>query len=184
MKRRTVVAWSTWAVEWLLPRQLVDELVGDIVEEFELRRRSAPGSANTLWALSQLTRSLGPVTWTSVRRESWLVTIGAGIGSFVVVNFVEAAADALILPPLAAHAQLQAGVGLLLGLGAMALGGYLAARVRSAAPIVLSVMIFITVAVLMGMGVGSVPLWYQLGFLIFGPLASLKGGTLFSNKTA
>jgi hypothetical protein len=120
----------------------------------------------------------------SVRREGWLVTIGTAVGCFVVVNFVDAAADALILPLLAVDAQLQAGVGLLLGLAAMALGGYLAARIRSAAPIVLSVMIFITVAVLMRMGVGSVPLWYQLGFLILGPLASLKGGTLFSNKTA
>jgi hypothetical protein len=179
-----VVAWITWAVEWLLPRQLVDEVVGDVVEEYELRRRSAPESADVLWVLSQFCRSLAPVICLSVRREGWLVTIGAGVGCFVVVNFVEAAADALILPLLAVHAQLQAGVGLLLGLGAMTLGGYLAARIRSAAPIVLSVMIFITVAVLMRMGVGNVPMWYQLGFLILGPLASLKGGTLFSNKTA
>jgi hypothetical protein len=184
LKRRTLVTLSTWAVEWLLPRPLVDEVVGDVVEEFELRCRSSAGSASERWVVSQICRSLAPVIWMSMRREGWLVTVGAGVGCFIVVTFVEAAADALILPTLAAHAQLQAGVGLLLGLSAMALGGYLAARIRSAAPIVLSVMIFTTVAVLMRMGAGSVPLWYQLGFLIVGPLASLKGGTLFSNKIA
>ena len=36
-----------------------------------------------------------------------------------------------------------------------------------------------TVIVLM-MTVGeTAPLWYQVGFLVFGPLASLAGGTLY-----
>jgi hypothetical protein len=184
VKGRAAVAWTTWAVEWLLPRQLVDEVVGDVVEEFELRCRSAPGSASVLWVLSQFGRSLAPMIWMSVLREGWLTTIGAGLACFIVVNVIEAAADLLILPPLAPNAELQAAIGLLLGLAAMTVGGYLAARIRAAAPIVLSMVIFITVAVLMRMGVGSVPLWYELGFLILGPLAALKGGTLFSNSTA
>lgn len=184
MRRGTAVWWSTRAVEWLLPHRLVEEVLGDIVEEFELRSRSASGSAGTQWLLSQLCRSLAPVIWMSMRRDGWLVTIGAGIGSFVVVNALEAAADVLLLRALAAPAELQAGAGLLLGLAAVTFGGYIAGRVRSAAPIVLSLIVLTTVVVLMRMGAGSVPLWYQIGFLILGPLASLKGGALSANRTA
>jgi hypothetical protein len=60
----------------------------------------------------------------------------------------------------------------------MVLGGYVAARIRRGAAAALAVLIAVTVVALMTATSESAPLWYQGGFLVFGPLASLAGGAL------
>jgi len=64
----------------------------------------------------------------------------------------------------------------------MVLGGYLAAWIRPGAATALAGIVIITVAVLMATKSDSMPLWYQLAFLIAGPLASLAGGTPFLRR--
>jgi hypothetical protein len=66
--------------------------------------------------------------------------------------------------------------GVLVGLAAFALGGYLAAVVRPAATKVLAAMIVLVVGTFMIAGVGQAPLWYGLAFLVFGPLTAIAGG--------
>jgi hypothetical protein len=63
-----------------------------------------------------------------------------------------------------------------IGLAATALGGYIAASIRRGAAETLAVMIALVVVALMVTMSESVPLWYQFGFLVFGPLTSFAGG--------
>ena len=54
----------------------------------------------------------------------------------------------------------------------------MAARIRQGAAAALSVIVAaVVIGLMMTMG-DTVPLWYQVGFLVFGPLVSLAGGAL------
>jgi len=71
---------------------------------------------------------------------------------------------------------------LIIGLATMVGGGYVAARLRPGAEMVMSVTVFAAVVVLFAVQVGDAPLWYGLAFLSTGPLATLAGGALFLRR--
>jgi hypothetical protein len=104
------------------------------------------------------------------------------MGAYIAAGAVEFAGDMAISRLVAPEAPVYAILGLIVGLATMALGGYLAAWIRPGAAAALAGIVMISVAVLMVTKTGAVPLWYQLAFLIAGPLASLAGGTLFLRR--
>jgi hypothetical protein len=163
---------------WLLGRFVSERdreaVMGDLAEEYALRARSA-----SLWYWGQVYRSIPPMVWCSVRRGHWLSTLSVAMGAYIAAGAVEFAADLAISRWVAPGAPAHAVLGLIAGLATMALGGYIAAWIRPGAATALAGVVMISVAVLMVTKTGAVPLWYQLAFLIAGPLASLAGGTLF-----
>jgi hypothetical protein len=104
------------------------------------------------------------------------------MGAFIAASAAEFVGDIAISKLLAPDASLQIVLSVIVGLTTMVLGGCLAVRIRPGAANVLSAIILITVAIFMVTKSGSVPLWYQLTFLIAGPEASWAGGTLFPRR--
>jgi hypothetical protein len=104
------------------------------------------------------------------------------MGAYVAAGILEFVGETAISRLLAPGARAHAVLGLIVGLTTMALGGYFAARIRAGAATALAAIVMISVAILMVTQSDSAPLWYQLAFLIAGPLASFAGGTLFLKK--
>ena len=156
--------------------------MGDLAEEYTLRARSASPSTVSRWYWGQVYRSIPPVVWRSVRAGHWLRTLSVAVGAYIAAGIVEFAGDAAISRLLAPDAHVHAVLSMIVGLTTMMLGGYLAAWIRPGAATALAGIVMIGVAVLMVTKSGTVPLWYQLAFLIVGPLASFAGGMLFLRR--
>lgn len=156
--------------------------MGDLAEEYALRARSTSLFTVSHWYWGQVLRSIPPVIWSSIRRGHWLRTLGVAMGAYIATGIVEFAGDAAISRLIAPGSLVHAVLGLIAGLSTMVLGGYLAAWIRPGAATAMAGIVMISVAVLMVTKSDSVPLWYQLAFLIAGPLASWAGGTLFLKK--
>jgi hypothetical protein len=175
---------ATWLLARLLPARDRDAIIGDLVEEYALRAQSSSSAIATRWYWGQVCRSLPAFLWSSLKRGQWIGTVGVAMVMYVVANGLEAIGDVAIsrLLHLTPESHSHIVVSLVVGLTTMALGGYVAARTRRNADMVLASLILIGVAVLMVAIPDSVPLWYQIAFLVAGPLASLAGGWLFVRR--
>jgi hypothetical protein len=168
---------ATWLLGCLLSEADRDAVIGDLIEEHELRR-SLSSPRVSWWYWSQVWRSVLPLLWIAARRERWPGILGAAIAAYALVTIVESAATIAVQRLLVPEAFVQVLINLIVGLSAMVMGGYVAARIRRGAAAVLAIIIAVVVVGLMTTNSGSVPLWYQVGFLVFGPMASLAGGAL------
>ena len=176
MKHAMAPRSATWLLRCLLAEPDREAVIGDLIEEHALRQASSSGHLSW-WYWNQVARSVLPLVWMTVRRGRWLGVLGAALVAFVVVTVVESAAMTatfrLFIDPVA-----QARASFVIGLAATALGGYVAAWIRRGAATMLAAMIALVVATMMIASRESVPLWFQLGYLILSPLASLAGGVL------
>jgi hypothetical protein len=163
---------------YFLPELDRQAILGDLVEEYGIRVRSASTSNATSWYWSQVGRSIPPVLWASIRRGAWLSTVGVAIGAYVVAGMIEFASVAVLAKLLSPVGRVFTVLSVIVGLATMALGGYFAAWVRPAAATILAGIVIIVIVVLFLTMRDSAPLWYGLTFLIFGPLAALGGGAL------
>jgi hypothetical protein len=173
-------AWlSTWvsrAVAQLVPLHTLDAALGDLAEEYALRAQGTSALRASSWYWAQVARSMPQMMWIDIRRGGVLTTFAVAFGAWVVASIVESLADIALIALFGSDGVVSALPGALVGLGALALGGYLAALVRPAAPKVLAALIAFVVALFMVAGIGSAPLWYGVAFLVFGPLMSIAGG--------
>jgi hypothetical protein len=171
---------------WLLGRILAGKnrevVIGDLAEEHALRIRSASPLTASAWYWGQVYRSVPPIAWSFVRGGLWLPTLGVAMAAFIAAGMVEFAGDLVISRLVDPDTLIQAFFGLAVGLTTMAAAGYFAAWIRAGAATALAVIVMISVSALMVTRSESAPLWYQLAFLIVGPLASLAGGTLFLRR--
>ena len=160
----------------LLPEADREAVIGDLVEESTLRG-SRSAAQESRWYLSQVSRSIAPLWWAHARQEPWLPLLGVAFAAFVAANIIEMVATMALANILVARPSVLWPVNFLVGLGAMAFGGYLAAWMRSGAAAGVALMIVVLVVVFMfTMTDGGGPRWYHVGFLFFGPLAALAGG--------
>jgi hypothetical protein len=167
-----------WILGCFLSERDQDAVIGDLVEEYALRSASQSTAAVSWWCWRQLSRSIPPLLWATILRGRWLGTLGVAIAASFLVQIIESAVNLaisrLLAPTPIAH-QISS---LVVGLVAIACGGYIGARIRAGTAAALAWLNFVTVATLMVRIGDALPLWYQLGFLIIGPLASLMGGAL------
>jgi hypothetical protein len=171
-----------WFLESLLPDRDREVVMGDLAEEYAIRAQVASPASVSRWYLGQVYRSLPPVLWSAVRRGRWVGTLSVALGTYIAAGILEFWADAALSRLLAQNPRVNTVVSLIVGLTTMVLGGYVAMWIRRGAARALAGVVTIGVAVLMVTIPNSVPLWYQLAFLIGGPLASLAGGALFQNR--
>jgi hypothetical protein len=164
------------ALAQLVPLQTLDAALGDLAEEYALRAHGRSPLRASVWYWGQIARSMPQMVWIDVRRGGVVTTFAAAFGAWLVASLIEFIADAALIALYGSDVVVQGLPGVLVGLAALALGGYLAALVRPAATKVLAAMIALIVAGLMIAGAGSAPLWYGVAFLVFGPLMSIAGG--------
>jgi len=171
---------STWvnrAIAQIVPVPTLDAALGDLAEEYALKSQSTSGRRASRWYWGQLARSIPQMVWFDIRRSGVVTTFAVAFGAWLVAGIVESIADMALIALYGSNAVIEGLPGLLAGLGAFALGGYVAALVRPAATKVLAGMIGVLVAAFMIAGVGNAPAWYGVSFLVFGPLMSITGGT-------
>jgi hypothetical protein len=152
-------------------------VIGDLIEEYALRQAHSSRRVSW-WYWRQVCGSVLPLLSTAVGRERWPGILGAAIAAYAIVTIVESAATLAISRLLGPDTLAQDAMSLVTGLSAMVLGGYIAAWIRRGAAATLAVIIALVVIALMVTMSESVPVWYQIGFLVVGPLAALAGGAL------
>jgi hypothetical protein len=177
---------STRPVVWILGCFLSERdqeaLIGDLVEECVLRSSSHSTAVVSWWCWCQLSRSIPPLLWSTILRGQWLVTLGVAIGASVLVQMIESLGNLAVWRLLTLTTIGQQISSLVVGLTAIVCGAYIGARIRTGTAAALACLNVVAVANLMLRTGDAVPLWYQLGFLILGPLAALAGGALSENS--
>ena len=169
---------ATWLLERVLPERDREAILGDLIEEHELRAQSTTPWMVSRWYWGQVCRSIPRMVWGSLSRGRWLPTLGVAVGAYIAAGALEFAGTVAISKLLAPSAAVYTVISLVVGLTTMVIGGYVATWIRPGAGTVMAGIVMIVVAVLMMTMSGSAPLWYGLTFLIVGPLAALAGGTL------
>jgi hypothetical protein len=169
---------ATWLLERVLPERDQEAILGDLIEEYELRARSTTPRMVSRWYRGQVCRSISQMAWGSVSRGRWLPTLGVAMGAYIAAGALEFAGTMAISKLLTPDPPFSTVIDLVVGLTTMVTGGYFAAWIRPGAATVMAGIVMIVVAVLMMTMSGSAPLWYGVAFLVVGPLATLAGGTL------
>lgn len=178
MKREAAPPLAAWLLGILLSQEDRDAVLGDLEEEYALRRRVVSAAGGRAWYWSQVCRSIFPVLRLSARRGRWASTLAVALGAYVAVGLIESSAVAVLARVLRLNARADVVLNLIVGLVTIALAGHVAARIRPGAAHALAAVMIIGVAVMMVVVTpGSVPLWYALAFLVGAPMASLAGGT-------
>lgn len=157
-----------------------DAVLGDLIEEYALQAGVTTDHSARLWYWRQVFASIPPLLWSAARHGRWLSTLSLALGIYIVAGLLEFLIDAAVSWALVPSAAMDDVLSLVVGLLTLALGGLVGNRVRPGTARVLGAIVLIGVALLMVTMPDSVPLWYQLAFLIFGPAASCAGGTLVS----
>jgi hypothetical protein len=168
---------ATWILARFLSEEDQDAVIGDLMEECALKQSDSAFQASW-WYWSQVSRSVMPLGLINMRRAGWGSVIAVAIGAFILASIVEAIATFTIGTFVEAHTSLAAFTNLLAGLGAMALGGFVAAWLRPHASAGVALIIVVVVIFFMATMEMIGPAWYHIGFLILGPLAALAGGAL------
>jgi hypothetical protein len=168
---------AVWLLHCVLPSRDRDAVLGDLYEEYGIRA-TASVSAATRWYWGQVCRSVPSLVLATARRGRWLLTISIALAAYVVVGTINVAGTALVARLLDSPAATSRVSGMFVGLTAIAAGGYIAAWIRPAAAIMLGALVAIVAVVLMVSPSDTAPLWYQLTFLVCGPLAAAAGRTL------
>jgi len=170
-------SWVTRAIAQIVPLHTLDAALGDLAEEYALTSQGTSSLRASRWYCGQLARSMPQMMWIDIRRSGVVTTFAVAFGAWLVAGIVESIADMALIAIYGSNAVIEGLPGLLAGLAAFALGGYVAALVRPAATKVLAAMIGFLVAAFMIAGVGNAPIWYGVSFMVFGPLMSIAGGT-------
>jgi hypothetical protein len=166
-------------LERLLPEDVAEALVGDLLEEHALRVRTAGRTQAAVWYWGQVVRSVAPVLHTAFQRGDW---VPAWVVGFVAYSFaVSAEVSARVsVAKVATHTAVDAIPVLIVYLGTIVLMAYVAERVRAGAALALALLVALTAVVELVTAAHGMPLWYRLAFLIAGPAAVRAGAALFA----
>jgi hypothetical protein len=166
---------------WLAARLLTgiihtndrDALLGDLHEEYAARASASP-SAAARWYWNQAIRSLPILLGRRARRGRWLSTLAIAIAAYVVVGALNAIGTWIVMwlggPVLPGNIPSA-----IVGLVAIGSGAHLASRLRPSAGEVVGGLVIIMAIVMLRFPMDASPVWYQLIFLILGPLAAHLG---------
>jgi hypothetical protein len=158
----------------VLPPRELHYVLGDLQEEYVLLARSRSVPAANAWYWMQICRSAPVLVDTGIAGVGRIRTIAIAVLVYVAASIVEALGTAgLTLLPLGSMTFQVAST--VVGLSSILAAGYVAARIQPPAVPVLAIIVLAIVVVLMATREDGLPLWYQVAFLIGGPLAALGG---------
>ncbi len=175
---------ASWLLGWLLSDADKEALIGDLHEEYVLRAQADSRPNADRWYVSQVWRSLPRLVWRSFRGGEWRGALGAGFSVYVFVGFVEFFIQAAIFRIFALSPEMRWALSVPIGLPVMALGGFVAAWMRRGAAGALAFIVAGVIVIMMILMGDASPRWYQITFLILGPLAALTGGALRRRQQA
>jgi hypothetical protein len=122
---------------WMLACALAPDdrqcVLGDLAEEYVVRRRYTSRTSAAWWYWTQVLRSIPWLLWSPVRRGGWVATLGVAFAACVAQAAVELT-TALVVPgvfPDSAHGA--APVTLAVVLGSLVIVSWIASRVRPGA---------------------------------------------------
>lgn len=168
-----------WLLERLLPAPVLEHALGDLAEEYGLRAGAGSARGAKQWYWTQIIRSFPILFRHSLRTAGALQTLAVAVafqfGAGVAESLALGGIGILRLDDVA-----RAIVSVIIGIAASGCAGYFAARMRRPAAPVMGAMVLAVVVVLMLTRGDAAPLWYQLVFLIAGPIAPIAGGAIAS----
>ena len=166
--------WVSRALEWLLPEDTAEGLVGDLLEEYAVRIGTAGPRRAAWWYWRQVAHSILPVLHTAFRRRDWVPAWAVG---FVAYSFAVSAEDSarLSVAKVATHTAVDAIPVLIVCLCTIVLMAYVAEHVRAGAALAFALLLALTAVVHLATAAHDMPLWYRLMFLVTGPGAALAG---------
>jgi hypothetical protein len=174
---------ATWLLSRVVPEGERESLLGDLIEEYELRANAATSSAALKWYLRQVCASAPPLLWVRFRRASWISTLGVALLAYFAVGVVEFIINwALSISPWAGAVTYRP-LGLFITSPFVVLIGYFAARIRRGAAIALGAMMLLVVTAMTLWTSESIPSWYRIAFFVVGPVAALFGSALRSLRS-
>ena len=181
MSRSSPPTFACWLLESVVPAPYREAMLGDLIEEYNLRAESTSPFTASRWFWSQACRSVPSMVWSSLRSRDCFISISIAVGVYIVMELLQFAANLAISKWVAPQPTTCVILAPVLFLTASAIGGCVAARIRRGATKFLALIVMITVAVLIGLKVCTIPVpwWYQFGFLTLGPLAVIISPTLF-----
>jgi hypothetical protein len=125
MTRPVAVACIARLIECVLPRDLSEVVIGDLYEEFELRTQSTQRKRAVTWFVFQAVRSIPRLLLLSVKRWSWLKSLGVAVVAFVVLDRLEPLVRRWLANNFEPNVTQQIVLSLLIGFAACACGGFL-----------------------------------------------------------
>jgi hypothetical protein len=175
MRRNSPPAFARWLLESIVPIPYREAVLGDLIEEYNLRAESTSRLTASRWFWSQACRSVPSMVWSTLRSPDWLISMSIATGVYIVMEILEHAANLAISKWVAPQPTTYVILAPVVFLTASAIGGCVAARIRRGATKFLALIVMITVAVLIDLKVCTIPVpwWYQFGFLTLGPLSVL-----------
>lgn len=181
MSRSSPPAFACWLLESVLPDPYREAILGDLIEEYTLRTESTSRLTACLWFWSQACRSVPAMVWSSLRSRDCFISVSIAVGVYIAMQILQYVANLSISKWVAPTPATYVVLAPIVFLTACAIGGCVAARIRTGAAKFLALMVMTTVAVLIHQKVCTIPVpwWYQFGFLTLGPLTVIITPTLF-----
>jgi hypothetical protein len=181
MRRNSPPAFACWLLESVVPTPHREAMLGDLIEEYTLRAESTSPFTASRWFWSQTCRSVPSMVWSSLRSRDCLISISIAMSVYIVMEILAYAADLTISKWVAPQPTTHVILAPIIFLTTTSISGYVAARFRPGATIVLALMVMITVAISIDLKVCTIPVpwWYEFGFLTLGPLAVIITPRLF-----
>lgn len=175
MRSRTLLL-ANWMLARIVPEAEREPLLGDLMEEYELRASASSSSAARKWYLRQFCASAPVLLWGRLSGSAWISTTGVALLAYIAVGVVE-----LIVNWLTASGSANATynpLGMLVTFPVVVLIVYFAARWRRNAGIVLATLMLLNVTAMTLWTTERVPLWYRIAYFFVGPAAALLGSAL------
>src|SRR2546425_11109058 len=96
MRYHIAPRFATWLLGCLLPQRDREAVLGDLIEEYAIRARSASPSTVARWLWGQVYRSVPLVLWSAIRRRGSLSTLSVALGAYIVAGTLESAGVAAL----------------------------------------------------------------------------------------
>jgi hypothetical protein len=160
-----------------------DALLGDLCEEYAVRAAESSGAA-ARWYWSQAIRSVPVLLGHRSRRGRWISTLAIALASYVIVGALNAIGTSLAARWFGELVSTNYIPAAIVGLIAIACGATVASWVRRSAGDVLGALVMLVALLLLVFPMDASPVWYQLVFLVLGPLAAHLGSRVVARDTA
>jgi hypothetical protein len=166
-------------LERLLPAPVLEHALGDLAEEYVLRVDTSSSHSAGRWYWMQIVRSVPVLFGHALRSAGTLRTLAVAVALYLGASVVESLALGGI-SLLALSDPTRTVVSAIVGIATIGCAGYVAARIQRPAAPVLAAITLAVVLVLMLTSGDAAPLWYQIAFLVAGPIAPIAGGVVAS----
>lgn len=172
-----------WLLESILPVSYREEMLGDLIEEYNRRTNSTSALNLSIWFWSQICRSIPSLIWSLLRNGDWLTRLMLAFGVYFAMVILKLSAGAAVSKLIAPGQTGRVVLAPIVFLVTAAIGGCVIARIRREATIFLALMVTVSVVVSIAINVCTIPVpwWYKAGFLTLGPATVLTTPAVVSS---